>query len=99
MRLAGSVAPVGTAVCGEDDESDEEAGRETEQKPSELRPAKAEDDDDDWKYCQQAETGKSYGKSTTDVEVPVKPVPPPPEAVAAEAAATEPVKPEDEPTS
>ena len=28
MRLAGSVAAVGTAVCGEDDESDEEASRE-----------------------------------------------------------------------
>eukprot|EP00913_Durusdinium_trenchii_P015064 g14128.t1 len=46
MRLAGSVAAVGTAVCGEDDESDEEA----------------EEDDDDWKYCQQAIPSSSTAK-------------------------------------
>lgn len=87
MRLAGSVAAVGTAVCGEDDESDEEA----------------EEDDDDWKYCQQAIPSSSTAKDLDPpapqaAEAPVAPMIPtevPP--LAAEAPATEPVPPPAQP--
>ncbi|CAJ1454115.1 unnamed protein product [Effrenium voratum] len=60
MRLAGAVAPVGTAVFGEDEESDEEA-----------------EDDDDWKYCQQAASANptSAYPPATAPEPPAAPLP------------------------